>query len=101
MPDGCQQQEPTLLPRGHQLHLPQLGDGALPPPDLPQGPDRPHGVLAHPGPGYVPRCAHFLPLSKELNKTLSPSSLLPPSKTKEVYIDSSTERFVFVKELTL
>ena len=53
--DGGLLQEPALLPRGHQLHLPQLGDGSLPAPDLPQGADCPHGLLADPGARYFSR----------------------------------------------
>jgi len=53
--DGRQQQEPALHARGHQLHLPQLGDRPLPPPDLSQGSDGANGILANPGSGYVTR----------------------------------------------
>ena len=63
--DGSEQQESPLFPRGHQLHLPQLGDRALPPPDLPQRVDGPDGLVADPGAGYVPRC-DISPLSKSL-----------------------------------
>ena len=61
--DGGQLQEPALLPRGHQLDLPELGDGPLPPPDLPEGSDGPDGVLADPGARYITRC-DIAPLSK-------------------------------------
>ena len=53
--DGRLLQGSALLPRGHQLHLPQLRDRSLPPPDLPEGPDSQDGLLADTGARYFTR----------------------------------------------
>ena len=53
--DGRLLQGSALLPRGHQLHVPQLRDRSLPPPDLPEGPDSQDGLLADTGARYFTR----------------------------------------------